>query len=89
MAVPLPWLALLPTLLLTGCGIEQAPYIVLFESYFPSWIACAVFGIVCAVILRAVLIHVGIDEYLPFRFPTYLAFALAIMFLSSLLLFSR
>ncbi|CAM4166010.1 hypothetical protein [Kerstersia similis] len=89
MAVTYSRLAVLACLLLTGCGIQQAPYIVLFESYFPSWIACATFGCIAAVVLRFGLIRIGIDEHLPFRFLTYVAFALAVMFLSSLLIFSR
>ncbi|CAK7051094.1 hypothetical protein [Kerstersia gyiorum] len=89
MAVSFSRLAVLACLLLTGCGGQQAPYIVLFESYFPSWIACATFGCLSAVVLRFGLIRMGIDEHLPLRFLTYLAFALAVMFISSLLVFSR
>ncbi|MGE8658721.1 MAG: YtcA family lipoprotein [Achromobacter sp.] len=74
---------------LAGCAQSRPPYVVLFDSYFPSWIACAVAGCLAAIIMRVLLVRAGIDELLPFNFLTYLAFAAAVMFLLSLLIFSR
>lgn len=76
--------------LLTGCSATvQPPYVVIFESYFPSWIACAVAGCIAALVLRVVLVRKGIDEYLPLHLLTYLAVAAAVMFLLSLTIFAR
>jgi hypothetical protein len=74
---------------LTGCAQGRPPYVVLFNSYFPSWIACAAAGCIAALIMRVLLVRWGIDELLPVHFLTYLAFAAAVMFLLSLLIFSR
>ncbi len=79
------WLAVL----LSGCASSQPPYIVLFNSYFPSWIVCAAAGCIAALLMRVLLVRWGIDEFLPFHFLTYLAFAAAVMFLLSLLVFAR
>ena len=75
--------------LLSGCGAPQAPYVTVFESYFPSWLVCAVIGIFGALILRVVLIRVGIDEHLPARVWVYMIFAMGLMFLTSLIIFAR
>lgn len=86
------WLPLAVWLLplLTGCGTTvQPPYVVIFESYFPSWIACAVAGCIAAVLLRVWLVRKGIDEYLPLHLLTYLSVAAAVMFLLSLTVFAR
>lgn len=81
------FVVLLP--LLAGCSANRPPYVVLFHSYFPSWIACAAAGCIAAVLLRVVLVRRGVDEYLPLHLLTYLAFAAAVMFLLSLLIFAR
>lgn len=65
------------------------PYVVVFESYFPSWIVCASAGCIVAVLVRILLVRWDIDEYLPFPLLTYLAIAAVFMFLISLLVFSR
>jgi len=75
--------------LLAGCAGSRPPYVVLFDSYFPSWLLCAVAGCVAAIAMRAVLVRCGVDEYLPLRFLAYLSFAGAVMFLLSLVLFAR
>lgn len=75
--------------LMTGCSAQQAPYITVFESYFPSWLVCAFVGILGALILRVVLIRAGIDEYLPARVWVYMIFAVGLMFVTSLIVFAR
>ena len=77
------------SLALTGCAPRSAPYITVFESYFPSWILCAIIGVTGASMCRMLLTRLGLDEVLPCRPLVYLCLAVALMFLSSLLIFSR
>lgn len=74
--------------MLSGCNETQAPAFPLFGSYFPSWIACAILGIVLAVIARVVLIRIGIDDMLPSRLLVYVCLALTVGLVLSLSLFS-
>nr|WP_024912746.1 YtcA family lipoprotein [Chania multitudinisentens] len=82
-------LLLVAFLSLSGCVNAKAPAFSLLGSYFPSWIACAVIGIVVAIIARVLFIRVGIDEVLPWRLFVYVCLALAMACLSSLLIFAR
>lgn len=83
------YLALMTPVLLGGCSDSMPPYVVIFESYFPSWLICAALGCVAALIARVLLVRWAIDEYLPFPLLTYLAIAVVVMFLISLLVFAR
>ena len=58
-------------------------------SALPSWLACALAGILGAVLVRLVFIPLGLDDMLPVRLPVYVAIAAAIGFLVSLLGFGR
>ena len=53
-----------------------APSIVVFGSYFPAWIVCAIVGVVGAVIARFILARLGVDEFLPLRLVVYLCLAI-------------
>jgi len=53
-----------------------APSIVVFGSYFPAWIVCAVVGVLCATVARFLLARLGVDEFLPFRLVVYLCLAI-------------
>jgi hypothetical protein len=53
-----------------------APSIVVFGSYFPAWILCAVVGVLGAVIARFILARLGVDEFLPLRLAVYLCLAI-------------
>lgn len=85
----LAFLAVLSVFLLAGCGEAQPPYVVLFESYFPSWLVSAAVGCIAALVVRVVLVRWGVHEYLPFPLLTYIAIAAIVMFLISLFIFSR
>ena len=61
--------------LLSGCS--SAPSRNILGSYFPSWMICALIGMVATVALRTVLAKAGIDEELPMPIVVYLAFATA------------
>lgn len=76
-------------MMLSGCVAKQAPSFSVLGSYFPSWIACAFIGILSAVIARVVFIRIGIDDALPMRLFVYVCLALAVAFISSLLIFAR
>lgn len=76
-------------LLLGGCTSAGAPSIALFGAYFPSWLACALAGILAAVVVRLIFILLGLDDVLPIRLPVYVAVAAAIGFSVSLLGFGR
>ena len=76
-------------LALAGCTTTRAPYVVMFNSYFPSWIICATAGCIAALLTRVVFVHLDLDEYLPLRVVTYFAVAAAVTFLLSLILFAR
>ncbi|CAH1659545.1 conserved membrane hypothetical protein [Hyphomicrobiales bacterium] len=74
---------------LAGCTSAGAPSIPLFGAYFPAWLACAVAGILGAVIMRVVFVQVGIDDVLPWRLLVYVCLALAIAFAFSRFVFGR
>ncbi|SHG99718.1 Uncharacterised protein family protein [Kaistia soli DSM 19436] len=81
---------ILTSTLLSGCVLHVgAPSIALFGAYFPAWLACALVGILGAVLVRLVLIPLGIDDMLPIRLPVYVALAAAIGFSVSLVGFGR
>lgn len=75
--------------LLAGCAPLGAPALPFFGAYFPSWLACAIAGILAAVAVRLVFIRLGIDDALPMRLPVYVAIAATAGFLVSLLGFGR
>jgi YtcA family len=62
-------------LFLTGCS--SAPSRNILGSYFPSWMICALIGMVATVAVRAVLAKVGVDAALPMPIVVYLAMATA------------
>ncbi|BCP51489.1 hypothetical protein K32_01060 [Kaistia sp. 32K] len=82
-------LAPLAAIVLGGCAETRAPSIPLFGAYFPAWLACAVAGILGAVLIRVVFVLTGIDDRLPLRLLVYTSLAAAIAFATSLLFFGR
>ncbi|WP_223500012.1 YtcA family lipoprotein [Serratia sp. JSRIV006] len=79
-------LLLVSTFSLIGCRDFGAPAFSMLGSYFPAWLACAGIGLVVAIGARVLLIFAGIDEVLPWRLFVYTCLALAVAFMSSLLL---
>jgi hypothetical protein len=75
--------------LLAGCVPAGAPSLPFFGAYFPSWLACALIGILGAVALRFAFIRAGIDDAMPARLPVYVSIAAAIGFLVSIIGFGR
>lgn len=73
-----PATAIAGALTLAGCSAAGGPpSIPIFGSFFPAWIICAVGGIVVAVIIRALLIALRIDEHLPAPPLVYLCLAIS------------
>lgn len=93
LALLVPWLrpagAVAGAGLLGGCVPAGAPAIAFFGAYFPSWLLCALLGILGAVVIRFVFIRTGIDDALPARLPVYVAIAAALGFLMSMIGFGR
>jgi hypothetical protein len=52
---------------LGGCAAQGAPSFILFGAYFPSWMVCALIGIVGALAVRIVMVASGLSETLPFQ----------------------
>jgi hypothetical protein len=61
--------------LLSGC--DGAPSRSILGSYFPSWMLCAVAGIVLALLAHALLKSSGLLQELPVPFVVILAIACA------------
>jgi hypothetical protein len=67
--------AAIALLFLSGCS--SAPSRNILGSYFPSWMVCALIGMVATVAVRALLARTGIDAVLPMPIVVYLAIATA------------
>ncbi len=64
--------------LVAGC--DGAPSRNILGSYFPSWMVCALVGIVLALVARAVLKLTGLLEELPAPLLVLLGFGCAVNF---------
>lgn len=51
-----------------------------FGSFFPSWMVCALAGLVFAAVMHRVFAAVGIDKALPAPLLVYLSLAVAFTF---------
>ncbi len=58
---------LVAPLFLGGCGLSGAPSFSLFGAFFPSWLLCAVLGVICAFLARIVFVASGLAHILPFQ----------------------
>ena len=63
---------------LAGCA--GSPDLNVFGSFFPSWMVCALAGLVFAAVMHRVLSAVGIDKALPAPLLVYLSLAVAFTF---------
>jgi hypothetical protein len=61
-------------------GCDGAPSRNILGSYFPSWMVCALVGIVLALVARGVLKATGLLQELPAPFVVLLAFGCAVNF---------
>jgi hypothetical protein len=72
--------ALLLAVCMSLAGCARSPDLNVFGSYFPSWIVCALAGIVFAAVMHRVFGAVGIDKSLPAPLLVYLSLAVAFTF---------
>jgi len=56
----------------------MGPQINVIGSFFPSWMLCALIGIVVAALARLVFLRVGVDPYLGPRTLVYPSLALLV-----------
>ena len=61
-------------------GCSGAPAHDILGSYFPSWMICALLGIVLALIVRRILVAANVDEAVPAPALVYLVMAVAFAF---------
>ncbi|MGQ3676532.1 YtcA family lipoprotein [Xanthobacter sp. TB0139] len=70
-----------PALFLAGCAeAPPSPSFFLYGAYFPSWMLCLTLGIIGALVMRAVFVHLGLDDQLPVRLLVYSCLAAIISF---------
>ncbi|GGA02405.1 hypothetical protein GCM10011408_24770 [Dyella caseinilytica] len=55
---------------MTACSASPSRNIL--GSYFPTWMVCALLGIIFVIVIRAVLLKTGIDAALPAPVVVYL-----------------
>jgi hypothetical protein len=70
------WAALCTAL----AGCSGAPSQNILGSYFPSWMICALIGLVVTIVVRQIFVVAGIDRTLPAPLLVYLAIATAAAF---------
>ena len=58
-------------------------------SYFPSWMLCALIGIVLAVIFYTIFVKIGIHAFIPVKLLTYLSLAISFTFFTWLFWFGN
>jgi cation transporter-like permease len=73
--------------LLSGC--QSAPSRNILGSYFPSWMLCALIGILLAVIAQKVFVRAGIDEVIPAKLWVYLSLTVSLTFFTWLICFGN
>ena len=74
-------------LILQACSASPSQDIL--GSFFPSWLLCALIGVVATVFVRWRLIVAGIDRFIPLALVTYAAMAFALTCLIWLLRFGN
>jgi len=56
----------------------MGPYINIIGSFFPSWMLCALIGIVAALVGRWLFVRAGIDPYVGPRRLVYVSLAILV-----------
>jgi hypothetical protein len=64
----------------TVAGCSGAPAHDILGSYFPSWMICALLGLVLALIVRRLLVAMSVDDAMPAPALVYLVMAVAFAF---------
>lgn len=63
---------------LTGCA--GSPTLNVFGSFFPSWMLCALAGLILTVVTHRILATTGIDKTVPAPFLVYVSLSAAFTF---------
>jgi hypothetical protein len=74
-------------LFLTSCS--SAPSRDILGSFFPSWMLCAVIGIISSAVLHKVFVKFGFDQTIPAKLLIYILLAATITFLIWLIWFGN
>lgn len=69
--------------------LNTAPSQNILGSYFPSWMLCALFGIILAVVVYNIFVKIRINEFIPFRLITYICIATSFTFIIWLMWFGN
>jgi hypothetical protein len=72
---------------LTGCSLAGAPSFTLFGAFFPTWMLCALIGIIGAAGTRVVLTTPGISDVVPFQLAVCTAVGVIVGLLAWMVLF--
>ena len=72
---------------LYACSRSGAPSFALFGAYFPTWMVCALIGIVGAVLTRVVLTSRRLADLIPFQLAVCTASGVIIALLAWVTLF--
>lgn len=80
---------LLFILLAALAGCQRAPSYQFAGAYFPVWLVFALGAVVVTLLIRAVLIRLGVDEWLRFRIVVYSAIAASLCLSALLIFFAR
>ena len=75
----IPYLLIGTLLTVTSCSSSPAQNIL--GSYFPSWMLCALIGIILTVIVYNIFVKIDIEEFIPAKLLIYLALAISLTFL--------
>jgi YtcA family len=81
--------ALWTVLFVALAGCSAAPSQNILGSYFPSWMICALIGLVVTIVIRQLFAVAGIDRTLPVPLLVYLAIATAAAFATWLIWLDR
>lgn len=66
---------------MSTCGCSDAPSLNVLGSFFPSWMLCALGGLLLAAVLGQLLGVVGIAQHLPLPALSFAAAAASFSFL--------
>ncbi|MEJ8570914.1 YtcA family lipoprotein [Microbaculum marinum] len=72
-----------------GCAQTAAPAVPMLGAYFPSWLLCALAGVLTAILVRIAFVWIRLDDVLPARLLVYLAVATVAGLLVSMTVFGR
>ncbi|MFI4919754.1 MAG: YtcA family lipoprotein [Legionellales bacterium] len=70
-------------------GCHSAPSQNILGSYFPSWLLCAVIGIILTVLFYILFLKMGVDKYIPGKLLVYPGLIISLTFFIWLIWFGN